>query len=288
MIVLTEFETILFDLDGTVLTPLNKVPEQLPAYLRTLRERGKRIFAVTGRSLSEAQEVLPPDFPVEGMVTANGMAVFAGDKKIFQSALDAVLVKQLIKRARALQLFYEMHRIRGGRIAFSDDEAYMAAQISGEKPEQVGVNEWLSRQQVMRHTMIWKKALSEEDWAEIVKIYFYSSSVNRMQAWKQELSERRETMPFDFFSSSRNNVEVNTEGVSKASGIRILLDYFHLSAASTLAFGDGENDLPMFHLAAQAVAMKNANAAIQAQADQVTDYTCSENGVYRYLKQLFG
>lgn len=283
-----EIETIMFDLDGTVLTPLNQVPEELPVYLNTLKERGKRIFAVTGRSLSEAKEVLPEHFPVEGMVTANGMAVFAGKEKIFQSALDAALVHQLIERASEKQLFYEMHRISGGRIAFAKDKAYMEAQISGEKPERVHINEWLSRQEVMRHTMTWLDSLPEESWKEIVKIYFYSSSVDQMQAWKKELAERNETIPFDFFSSSHNNVEVNTKGISKASGIRILLDHFKLNVENALVLGDGENDLPMFHLAGHSAAMKNAPEAIQAQADEVTEFSCSENGVYHHLKKIFG
>lgn len=285
---MTAVNTIMFDLDGTVLTPVNTVPKELTSYLKELRERGIRIFAVTGRSFSEVSEVFPEDFPIEGMVTANGMAVFAGREKIFQSALDPRLAHDLIQRARDRQLFYEIHPIGGGRYAFNKDKDYMEAQISGEKPEQVHINEWLSRKEVIRKTMTWKKQISNEAWSEFIKIYFYRSSVDYMKEWKEELTALSQETPFDFFSSSPNNVEVNTKGISKASGIHILLKQFRLSAEKILVIGDGENDLPMFRIAGHAVAMKNAPEAIQTQADEVTEYPNSENGVFKFLKKKFG
>ncbi|TGA97815.1 Cof-type HAD-IIB family hydrolase [Sporolactobacillus shoreae] len=282
------YQTVMTDLDGTVLTPVNTVNAELTDYLKILRDRGVRIFAVTGRSLSEAQEVLPTDFPIEGIVTANGMSVYAGTKQIFQSALPGQLVAKLLHRAESEQLYYQLHPSSGGKIALTRDRTYFEEQIGGDQPESVSENEWLSRKKAVFGDMIWKEDLSASEQEAISKIYFFSKSVAKMDEWKTELASLSDEKPFDYFSSSHSNVEVNAKDISKASGIRILLRYFHLSPESALVFGDGENDLPMFQIAGHAVAMKNAPDHIKEQADEVTDFSYAENGLYHFLKKTFG
>jgi len=52
-----------------------------------------------------------------------------------------------------------------------------------------------------------------------------------------------------------------------------------------MVFGDGENDLPMFELAKHAGAMKNAPDFVKREANDVTDYTNNEHGVFHYINE---
>jgi hydroxymethylpyrimidine pyrophosphatase-like HAD family hydrolase len=72
--------------------------------------------------------------------------------------------------------------------------------------------------------------------------------------------------------------------VNKATGIQQMLKHFDLSETETMAIGDSDNDLPMLRLVNYSVAMKNAPDSIKEIADDVTDFTCDEDGVYHYLK----
>ena len=45
----------------------------------------------------------------------------------------------------------------------------------------------------------------------------------------------------------------------KGSGIRKILEYYHLDAEDAIAFGDGNNDIEMFHAVGKGVAMENAS-----------------------------
>ncbi|RYL94355.1 Cof-type HAD-IIB family hydrolase [Sporolactobacillus sp. THM7-4] len=281
------YQSILMDLDGTVLTPVNTVTDELNDYLKFLRNHGVHVFAVTGRTYQEAWNVLPDDFPAEGMVTANGMAVYVGSEKVLQHALPGELVETLINRARDERLYYEMHPISGGRAALLEDQSYFREQIHGKRPETVAENEWLSRLNAVNQEIDWKNAVTKEECSEMNKLYFFSTDVAKMDRWKKELSRLAERTPFDCFSSTRNNTEVIVKGISKASGIRYLMDYCHLSLGSALVVGDGENDLPMFQAAGHSAAMKNAPDHVKKQADEVTDYSYAENGLYRFLKKSF-
>ncbi|WP_240697294.1 HAD family hydrolase [Sporolactobacillus sp. THM19-2] len=281
------YETVLTDLDGTVLTPVNTVNAELTACLKKIKARGVRIFAVTGRSYSEACNILPADFPVDGMVTANGMAVFAGGTNIYQNALPAELVSELLQRAEKKQLYYQLHPVSGGRAALLCDRPCFKRLIRGERPESVHINEWLSRKDAVYRDMIWLDHLSPEDRENMSKMYFFSRNVSVIRSWIEELETISRRIPFEHFSSSKNNVEVNNQGVSKASGIEILLKHFHLNPAEALAFGDGENDLPMFRVAGHSVAMKNAPEHVKRHADEVTDRSNAENGLCKYLEKTF-
>ena len=63
-----------------------------------------------------------------------------------------------------------------------------------------------------------------------------------------------------------------------------MLERFDLTGCETLAIGDSDNDLKMFEFVTHAVAMKNAPDHIKAVVDEVTEFTCDEDGVYHYLK----
>ncbi|MFT8871830.1 MAG: Cof-type HAD-IIB family hydrolase [Sporolactobacillus sp.] len=280
--------TIMLDLDGTALKPDNTMPAELTAYLRELHQRGHVVFVVSGRSRFELSEVLPADFPARGMVTANGMAVYAEGTKIYQSLLPDLLARRLISDARKWRLYYEIYPLSGGRLAFQTDRTYMQQTLSGVRPPGVRINEWLSRLKAARQTTQWVESLDESTWQQIFKIYFFSTQQGQMDDWKHHLEQLGKDESFGFFSSSPNSVEVNTTGVSKASGLELLFKHYGLDREESLCIGDGENDLPMFDFAGHAVAMKNALPTIIQHADEVTAFTNAENGVYRYLRQLFG
>lgn len=81
--------------------------------------------------------------------------------------------------------------------------------------------------------------------------------------------------------------DVIQRGVSKASGIRVLLDTFGLNKSQVMAFGDAGNDIEMLTLVGVGVAMGNASDDVKAVADLVAD-PCREQGVLKVLEQVFG
>ena len=66
-----------------------------------------------------------------------------------------------------------------------------------------------------------------------------------------------------------------------------MLKHFNLSEDEILAIGDSDNDLPMLQFASFSVAMKNAPDYIKEIVDDITEFTCDEDGVYHYLKSKF-
>src|SRR5581483_2616885 len=66
---------------------------------------------------------------------------------------------------------------------------------------------------------------------------------------------------------NHDRVDVTRRGVSKGTGLRRLLSAHHRRGI-LLAFGDGENDRPMFRISDHAVAVANAHPSLLALADE--------------------
>lgn len=81
--------------------------------------------------------------------------------------------------------------------------------------------------------------------------------------------------------------DVVQPGVSKATGIRALMDAFGIDASEVMAFGDAGNDAEMLRLAGVGVAMGNASDELKSIADLVCD-PCEEQGVLKVLEEVFG
>ncbi|AZV62816.1 HAD family hydrolase [Peribacillus frigoritolerans] len=277
-------KAIVLDLDGTTLNERNTVNETLEQYIGELRENGKLIFIATGRTLEEVRDVLPAGMQADGMVTANGMSVFIGKEQIVEHALSTELVEELVAKAGAEEIFYEVHPNEGTRMALLKDKDYMVKQGLIPKPETVDENEWLSRQDAVEDKIRWSEHL---DIKSVAKIYFFSNEMNTIRKWKAELGKIKQYNAFTTASSTHHNVEVTVEGITKATGVQLLLKHFQLAPENILAVGDGENDLPLFKLAGHCVAMKNATDLVKEQADEVTEYSYREDGLYRFLKEKF-
>jgi Cof subfamily protein (haloacid dehalogenase superfamily) len=277
-------KAIVLDLDGTTLNERNTVNETLEQYIGELRESGKLIFIATGRTLEEVRDVLPAGMEADGMVTANGMSVFIGEEQIVEHALSTGLVEELVAKAGAEEIFYEVHPNEGTRMALLKDKDYMVKQGLIPKPGTVDENEWLSRQDAVEDKIRWSEQL---DIKSVAKIYFFSNEMNTIRKWKSELGKIKQYNAFTTASSTHHNVEVTVEGITKATGVQLLLKHFQLAPEEILAVGDGENDLPLFKLAGHCVAMKNATDLVKEQADEVTEYSYREDGLYRFLKAKF-
>ena len=76
-------------------------------------------------------------------------------------------------------------------------------------------------------------------------------------------------------------------GVSKASGLQLVVEELGLAAADVLAIGDGRNDLEMLRWAGRGVAMGQAVPEVHDAADASTD-SVTEDGAAVEIDRWFG
>ena len=79
--------------------------------------------------------------------------------------------------------------------------------------------------------------------------------------------------------------EITLRGVNKATGIRDVVEFLHMSQADTIGFGDGQNDFDMLRYCDVGVAMGNSSDEVKAVADIVTD-DIKEDGLKNAMVHL--
>jgi hypothetical protein len=80
-------------------------------------------------------------------------------------------------------------------------------------------------------------------------------------------------------------LEFAAPGISKSTGVQFVADRLGFDAASSVAFGDGENDLELLGWAGVGVAVGNADPAVKRAADWIVP-PVTEDGVARFLEAL--
>ncbi|MRH44222.1 Cof-type HAD-IIB family hydrolase [Aquibacillus halophilus] len=271
-------------MDGTILNHYNQVTQNTKQVIDDLRDMGILVFIATGRSFGEIAPLVPAGFKVDGIISSNGMMAQIDDDILIKHTLPIDLVKMIIDKARENKVYYELFPIEGDRISLKEDKAILEAEILEPKPDSVGINEWLSRKEAIEKEIKWEDALEIDNFS---KFYFFSRSKEHINEWKNELEQLKKEIDFTTSISSEHNVEVMVANVNKGTGIKRILEEFGISEEETLVIGDSNNDLPMFKIAGYSVAMQNASDQIKQAVDEVTEFSCDEDGVCRYLKNKF-
>ncbi len=277
-------KAIFLDMDGTILNHHNKVSILTKDIIDKLRAQGVYVFIATGRAYDEIEGIVPDGFQVDGVVSSNGMAGYIGENVVFEHSLSRDLVDTLIQRARENKIYYELFPYRASRITLLQDRDYILNEIREPKPDSVGLNEWLSREEAIRQEIAWEAEITGNRFS---KFYFFARTKEHINHWKEELERVRKEIDFTMSVSSEHNVEVMVANVNKATGIQQMLKSFNLTMDEVMAIGDSDNDIQMLQSVGYPVAMKNAPDRIKKMVRDVTDFTCDEDGVYHYLSKYF-
>lgn len=88
--------------------------------------------------------------------------------------------------------------------------------------------------------------------------------------------------------STHHTVEVAKKNVSKWTTLLKLAKTYGINKKHIIALGDNLNDLEMINNAGIGAAMKNSRDEVRLNAKCVTKYSNEEDGVLKYLKEIFG
>lgn len=248
-----------FDIDGTLLDSQKQPLDSTIEALQALRRQGHLVTVATGRSRFHAQEVLY-DLEFNNYILCNGAAAFLDHEQIYKNVLD----KQELHR------FVETAREREVDTAFiSLDAAKRSTSIRVDMMDDAMKSFGGVLPQLM-------DSLSEEE--DVYQALAFYNTQDEGQ-FDEEFSQ------FRFVRWHENGVDVVPKNGSKAATILYMADRLGIARENVVAFGDGENDREMLRIAGTGIAMGNAEANIQQEADIVTDSN-DHDGIWNALRTL--
>ena len=273
------FTSAFFDIDGTLTSfTAHAVPASTLAALQALREAGVRIFICTGRSPSQAVKVLDTiPLAFDGYVTFNGQYCLLDDRPdlggtaadgirrsrvIAAHALEredlAIILDWLSARPNVVSNFGESDYVYFNHV---DEQMRATWRSLGKTAPPVYVDD--PARALTHPTYQVSPYITPAEEGELVAMLPHTTGVR----WHPAFTD---LIPADG---------------GKPAGMRAFAAQLGLDMASTIAFGDGGNDIAMLRAAGMGVAMGNAADDVQAAADLVTD-DVDHDGIANALTRL--
>jgi len=255
-------KVLFFDIDNTILTRNNEIPESTFRAFEKLHENGHLLFVNTGRSRAYVQDPKLLSLEFDGFITGCGTMIEYQDEIIKDSRLDIDLVEHTVNTLRK----YKIRPILEGKEYLYFDESEFGQDPYGMKLKR----ELGERRLTIEHE--WRK------W-EIYKYACDTTGADRDPCFK-ELEAH-----YDFMIHNERVVEIVPKGCHKGVGILEVCEYLGVDVKDTIAFGDSANDIGMLEIAGTAVVMGNGSEAAKAHADYVTS-DLLDDGIWNACKHL--
>lgn len=102
----------------------------------------------------------------------------------------------------------------------------------------------------------------------------------------EKITVLKESFPqLEIVKSKPFFIEISPKGSTKGEAIKKLNNHLGISPEDTYCFGDSDNDISMFELNVNKIAVGNANDNIKKRANKIID-TCENDGVLKFLKEI--
>lgn len=252
-----QIRLIALDLDGTLLVN-KKISEKNIQTLRSCIEKGIQVVLVTGRPYCFTKMLARKIDESVGVIAANG-AIYEIGTHYMEKTLDNAVIPVLVD---ILKKYPSAHAFFKGKHEFYTHEPYddrflydhMNDIFSEESRVHSNVN--LSFDELKKQTK------------DILKILVYDFNEQMLSELRKEIECVVNICVTDY---QKISFDVNAAKVDKGVAIDEVLQKLHIDHSQVMAFGDGNNDIPMFQRAGMSVAMGNASDEVKAYCDFITD-----------------
>lgn len=270
---------VFIDIDGTLLTERQQVPDSARAACLAAAGRGHVLFLCSGRSKPEVYPWLF-DLGFQGMIGGGGSFAELGGRTLFAHVLDAAEV-------RRISGYFDRHRID-----------YVWQSPGGISPTPGFVRRFASL-----HGAGPQDRASSSDWAPYVRLLAGAvhdglpdaaskatflcppdGSIHLADV-RRDLAGQADVLRGSLDSLGPDNGDLQIPGVDKGSAIVDTCRVLGADLADTVGIGDSENDLAMLRTAGTGVAMGNGHENVKRVADFVTD-PIERDGLAHALERL--
>ena len=253
------------DMDGTLLDENSQVPPETFELIKQLDEAGIRFTVSSGRRLDTLREFLAPVADRIDFVASNGAQVMVAGELVDREVFSHMALRRLKK---VVDMFDCLHMA-----LFDEKNSYLL-----DEPEHFE----LEADKDLRQAVVVHEVPSPE--TAIIKASVYCDTPGNVMDMAYVL-ERELGDVFVFAPSGRSWIDVMQKGVSKATGLRQVLERRGIRAEQVMAFGDSMNDYELLTSVGHPVAMGNGRYAVKQIAERTVG-TNVEHAVQAELRVL--
>lgn len=268
------FKAVMIDLDGTLLTDDKKITDFSNQILQKLYDNGIKIIIATGRGLSRAKQ-LTEKLDFDKIILANNGAIIHSSSNIATDE-DLKLESNVVDELSALSKEYGIRPY-----FFVENKCALLIQDEDDKKHFVD-----SVGDVGEIMTVSERNLPIDDCVSMIMI----ARKDRIYDIVEHIKDNPNVtyhIHTKYFSKNIRMLEVQNVNTDKYKRAIHVLEHFGIKSDEVVAIGDAHNDLGMVVNSGLGVAMKNSDDILKQNADIITQYTNEEDGLAKFLEELF-
>jgi hypothetical protein len=248
------------DLDGTLLGPDHKISEANALAVGRLQAAGAQVVLASGRHYNSMHKYVASLPGVQWVVSCQG-------GEVSDAARTTILSRQFLRSAEVAILTEAGHTRGFSTVGYtvegvvtdsaSDYEMDFYADLTGQRPVVLPRSELLAR--------------------DIFKVIWMGEPADFSRVALAEVT----SPPMQGVRTNPRFLEFMPAEVSKGSALATLAAHLGIQPAAAVAFGDGDNDIPMFTWAGMSVAMPHGWPLARARAKLVAPDGPAETALAR-------
>ena len=255
---------IVTDIDGTLVNNQKEVPESFWEVFKEIRARGINFCVASGRQIQSLHELFAPIKDEIAFAPDNGASLIYKGETLFENPLNPDGIRPILETCEQIGQI--------GVALCGRENAYI-------KTDSVTIFDEIARH-YPAHTKV--KNFSEVN-DDIFKITICDEGISRINSYP--LLKKYEN-DFNVVVSGEIWLDITRSDVNKGVAVRRLQEKLGVLPSETVVFGDHMNDVEMIQTAEMSYAMKNAQEALKAIANYVTEYDNNEAGVVKTIQHL--
>lgn len=253
---------VFLDIDGTLYCDGIGIPDSAQKAVIELMEKGCKVVLCTGRAYGMVPESYM-ELGFHGMIAAAGAHVICEGKELCNDQISRKNLQKVIDYGQKSRIGIILEGVKGSYYdPENQDDFYLK------------VVERL-RETTTPHIYPLSQAEAVNKWT-----YHHMDA-----AQKDYVEEMTGGVMTGIVHKEVNSVEFIPAGINKATGIKMVLDYFKIDRKDSYAFGDSANDIEMLDYVQYGVAMGNAVPELLKQAQYKTE-PADRDGLALGLKRL--
>ncbi len=258
---LKNIRLVVTDIDGTLVDSKGTLSSGNINSINELRDNGISFCLASGRNNNMMKGIAAAVGNNAYSISDNGALVYdhKNSRAVDMKCLDETDAKQILE-------YLLNHKV--GFICYTINSMYFTAgsEIPKKKVKSVEIE---AEKYGFNNTMVYKEVQCISDINEtdkLLKIAILTESVEDMNEICTELKKYNVSTE----STGTKFQGVFAKGVSKETGLKKLQNYLGIYQENTVAFGDFDNDLPLFNCAKYKVAVENANDCLLRKCNRMT------------------
>ena len=259
------------DIDGTLLNNNGKLSDYTK---KIIGECNIPLTLVSARSPQKMESILN-DLGVGGIhIAFNGAMVFKKENTKF-----TILNKEILNRELARKLVLDI-RSKFSKVGISlyDDENWNVDVI----------NKVIEREKKVvkvNYNLVNFNQYFYENLKEVYKVSFIEEDIEVFKKLVNYVEVNYSDEKITIQKSLSGYLEITHVNAKKSLGIEYVMKLKNIDRESTVAFGDGENDISMLQSAGYSIVMGNASDKVKEYADFITKSN-NEDGVAYVIEKI--